>query len=410
MVKSAAIIAVGDELLSGIIQDTNSSYIAQKLLEIGVEVKYKSTIPDDSTILEQELRRVVKKYDIIITSGGLGITSDDITKVSIARFLGRRLVLRDLIVEDIKRGFAARGKEMPSICYSQALVPKGATFISNPTGTAPGFALDLDGKWLIALPGVSSEMEATLEGAISLLPKPSDYSVAYRTIRTTGIAELKVQEMLSEVLKDADAEIAFLPGIKGVDVRLTIRGSEASEGDRLEVLEGKIRKKLGRYVYGRDEETLEEVIGQLLTMGKLSLSVAESCTGGLIKHRITNVSGSSTYFLGGVVAYQNDVKERLLGVPHHVLEAHGAVSKETAIHMAEGVRNLFSSDIGIGITGVAGPTGATFSKPVGLVYIGLSNTKSTEWEEHRFGGKRLDIKNQSAQAALDMLRRHLTTH
>ncbi len=409
MIKSAAIVLVGDELLSGMVQDTNSSYIAQKLVQLGVEVKYRSTVPDDPVILEQELRRLVEKYDIVITSGGLGTTQDDITKKAIATFLGRKLVLRNRVVEDIRSHFPDRGGEMPPICYTQALVPQGAIPIRNPGGAAPGLAVELGGKWLMALPGVPSEMEATVEGAMSLLPKEPDRCVAYRTIRTTGIAESKVQEELGEVLKDVGREISFFPTTKGVDIRLNVRGSETWARERLKMLEEKILSRIDKYVYGRDRETLEQIVGHLLAMRELSLSVAESCTGGLVKHLITNVSGSSKYFLGGVVAYHNDVKEKLLGVPQSILADHGAVSKETVIHMAKGVRELLGSDIGIGVTGVAGPAGATPCKSVGLIYIGLSTAESTQWGEHRFSGDRVDIKEQSAQASLDMLRRYLLT-
>lgn len=408
MIKDAAIVMIGDELLSGTIQETNSSYIARRLVELGIEVKYRCTIPDNPIILEQELRRLAEKYDMVITSGGLGITQDDITKKTLAKFLARKLVLRNQIVEDVRRYFADRGEEMPLVHHSQALVPQGAVPISNPRGTAPGLVIDLEGKWLIALPGVPSEMEATLEGAVSLLPDRPDYSVRSRTLRTTGIAESDVQELIGEVLKGSPGEIAFLPTIRGVDIRLNVRGNETWARDRLKTLEEQILTKIDAYVYGRDEETLEEIIGRSLRAHKLSLSVAESCTGGLVKHRITNVPGSSDYFLGGVVAYHNDAKKKLLGVPTHVLADYGAVSKETVIHMADGVRKLFHSDIGIGITGIAGPTGGSPSKSVGSVYIGLSTSESTQWEEHRFAGERIDIKEQSSQASLDMLRRYFT--
>jgi nicotinamide-nucleotide amidase len=408
MAKSAAIVIIGDELLSGTVQDTNSSHIVQKLAERGVEVKQKSTIPDDSNVLEQELRRLVEKYDVVITSGGLGTTHDDITKRTVARLLGRKLVLKNRIVEDIDGYFRSRGEEMPFICYSQALIPEGAFSLKNPRGTAPGLAIDCEGKWLIALPGVPSEMEVTLEGALSLLPEEPNHSVKSKTLRTTGIAESRIQTLLENILSEATGEVGFLPGIGGVDIRLSIRGNETYASDRLKALEEKILGRIDTYVYGRDGETLEEVVGHALGAHKFSLSVAESCTGGLVKHRITNVSGSSDYFLGGVVAYHNDVKRTLLGVPDQVLTDCGAVSKETAMHMAEGVRKLFNSDIGVGVTGIAGPTGGTLSKPVGLVYLGLSTPESTQYEEHRFTGERIAIKEQSAQACLDMLRRHLT--
>jgi len=409
MAKSAAIVIIGDELLSGTVQDTNSFHIAQKLAESGVDVKHKSTIPDDSNMLEQELRRLFEKYDVIITSGGLGTTEDDVTKKTMARFLGRKLVLKNRIVEEIEGYFRSRGEEMPSICYSQALVPEGAFSIRNPRGTAPGLAINLEEKWLIALPGVPSEMGVTLEGALTLLPKEPNHSVKSRTLRTTGIAESKIQTLLEDIVREATGEVGFLPGIGGVDIRLSIRGNEAQASDRLKWLEERIVGRIGSYVYGRDGETLEEVVGHSLGAHKMSLSVAESCTGGLVKHRITNVSGSSDYFLGGVVVYHNDVKQKLLGVPDQVLRDFGAVSKETATHMAQGVRKLFSSDIGVGVTGIAGPTGGTPSKPVGLVYLALSTPESTEFEEHRFTGERIVIKEQSAQACLDMMRRHLTT-
>ncbi len=407
MAKSAAIVVIGDEFLSGVTQGTGSCCITKKLAELGVEVRYKSGVPNDSLILEQELRRLTEEYDMVITLGGLGTAPYGIARKAIARFLGRKLVLRNRIVEDIRSYFANRGEEMPLLCYSQALLPQGTTPIRNPKGVTPGFVIENSRKWLVALPDMRSELEAILEGAIALLPKGLDNLVEC-TIRTTGMAKSEIQEALGGVLKGTAGEITFLPIVGGVDIRLTVRGNETRALEQLKVLEGKTLNRIGKYVYGRNKETLEEIIGQLLTQRKLFLSVAESCTGGLVKHRITNVPGSSKYFLGGVVAYHNDVKEKLLGVPKEILVDHGAVSKETAIHMAGGVRELVGSDIGIGITGIAGPAGDTSAKSIGLVYLALSTPDCTRWEEHRFAGGRSDIKEQSAQASLDMLRRFLS--
>jgi nicotinamide-nucleotide amidase len=308
----------------------------------------------------------------------------------------------------VKDHFRVRGKEMPVLSYSQALLPKGATAIRNLEGAAPGVACEVEGRWLIALPGVPSEMKCTLEAALPLFAETGVDRLRTRTIHTTGLTESEIRERLGGSLVDAAVHIAFLPTVGGVDIILKERGAEEqSTRDVMENSEAVLQSRIGAYIYGRDGESLERAVGRVLESKRMSLSVAESCTGGLIEHRITGVEGSSDYFLGGVVAYSSEVKETLLGVPHELLIEYGAVSNEVARRMAAGVRRLLRSDIGISVTGIAGPRGAVPGKPVGLVYIGLAADGAIECEERRFFGNRAEIKEQSAQATLDLLRRYL---
>lgn len=407
---NGALLIIGDELLLGTTIDTNSAWLGRRLAEVGIEVKYKLTVGDSPKIIEDELRRLLEKFDIIITTGGLGPTLDDVTKKSIAKVLGKKLVLNERILKAIKKHFQKRGVEMPAINMSQALIPQGAHPIKNPVGTAPGLFLKEGEKWIFILPGVPSEMKAIFEeGVLPVLSREGKKEIRFRTIKTTGITESRLAEILDRTVKEVSGYVivSFLPRHTGVNIRIKIKKGTEGGDELLKKVEEKFTEKIGIYTYGRDEETMEEVVGYLLTMRNFTLSVAESCTGGLIKHRITNVSGSSKYFIGGVVAYSNEVKQNLLGVPEQTLQRYGAVSQQTAISMAKGIRSLLKTDIGLSVTGIAGPSGGSVEKPVGLVYIGLSSKGKTSFEEHRFLGDRIKIKEQTAQAALDMLRRYL---
>ena len=407
---NGALLIIGDELLLGTTIDTNSAWLGRRLAEVGIEVKYKLTVGDSPKIIEDELRRLLEKFDIIITTGGLGPTLDDVTKKSIAKVLGKKLVLNERILKAIKKHFQKRGVEMPAINMSQALIPQGAHPIKNPVGTAPGLFLKEGEKWIFILPGVPSEMKAIFEeGVLPVLSREGKKEIRFRTIKTTGITESRLAEILDRTVKEVSGyvTVSFLPRHTGVNIRIKIQKGTEGGDELLKKIEEKFTEKIGIYTYGRDEETMEEVVGYLLTMRNFTLSVAESCTGGLIKHRITNVSGSSKYFIGGVVAYSNEVKQNLLGVPEQTLQRYGAVSQQTAISMAKGIRSLLKTDIGLSVTGIAGPSGGSVEKPVGLVYIGLLSKGKTSFEEHRFLGDRIKIKEQTAQAALDMLRRYL---
>jgi nicotinamide-nucleotide amidase len=409
----AEIITIGDELLYGQTLDTNSAYLAEKLTSLGVEVKYKSTVGDDVKQIVGAMKLAMKRSDIVITTGGLGPTTDDVTKQAICDHFGRKLVLYEDILRKIESRYAQKGVEMPAIVRSQALLPEGTKPLSNDWGTAPGIFIEVKGKLFFALPGVPMEMERIFDSGIVPILKeriPGGEVIAFRKIRTAGISEGRLHEKLSSLLEETgEIGIAFLPTSSGVDLRLTIKGNSPTEAARkLDRFEKRIREKVEKYIYGAGEETLEKGVGDLLRLKKLTVAVAESCTGGLLGKKFTNVSGSSDYFLGGVVSYSDELKMKLLGVPHEVLESEGAVSEKCALSMAEGVKKLTGGDYGISITGIAGPTGGTVDKPVGLVYIGIASDKGSLARKYVFTKERDLNRELSAQTALNLLRLELT--
>jgi len=408
----AEVITIGDEILQGFVQDTNASYLGQRLTNLGVEVLYKTSVGDDSDLIEKAIGVAWRRANLVITTGGLGPTADDRTKKVVAKVFRRPLVLKNSVLHKIREHFKERAIKMPPLNISQALFPQGARILENPLGTAPGIFIQEDDKLFFSLPGVPVEMKSIFETNIEpiLKQKQKGGVLIQKLLKTTGITESVIAERIQGILKEFESiiSVAYLPEDTGVNFRLVIKGCLPEEGGKkLQEIEEKIRKEIGDYIYGSDEETLEEIIGYSLLMKKKTIAVAESCTGGLIGNRITNVSGSSVYFLGDVVAYSNELKKRLLQVSEKILDVHGAVSSETVRAMAKGVRKLCGSDLGLAVTGIAGPTGGTKEKPVGLVYIGLDSEEGTLWEERRFSGNRRMIKEKIAQAALDLVRRHL---
>lgn len=408
----AEILTIGDELLLGTVVDTNSAWLGKELAQLGVRAKYKTTVSDDPESIEDALRRALSRADLVIATGGLGATMDDATKKSVAKIFKARLVLNDKVLKSIERHFDHRGTAMPVISTQQALIPQGAKVLENPIGTAPGLLFTHRDTLLFLLPGVPAEMKSMFEADVIPLLKEAVRGKAatfQRTIRTTGLAEAQLAERLARVLKRAHrTQLSFIPTPLGVDLTITATGGYEKLANReIRTVEEEICRELGETVYGKDQETLEQVIGYLLTMKNLSLSVAESCTGGLISDRITNVPGSSKYFKGGVISYSNELKQSGLKVSSKTLKKYGAVSSQAAAEMAEGVRKSCKTDIGVSATGIAGPTGGSEEKPVGLIYLALSTKGGVQEEEHRFSGERRQIKEYSAQAALDMLRRYL---
>ena len=410
------IISIGEELLLGTTVDTNSSYLGRRLMEIGGKVTFKTTVGDRKEEIQEALERALTRADVILTTGGLGPTRDDVTKKVVSRILNLPLILHDRILKRVSEHFEKRGLKMPAINTSQALIPRSAIPLDNPLGTAPGLWIQkvsktgLDEKDLILLPGVPVEMKSVFEGLLpKLREKMSGEVLLHSTLHTWGAPESEIAQRLSTFLKGKEnGQVAFLPRHTGVDLRIEMKGKTEREARHiLGGLEKKISDSLGVWVWGKNEETLEGVIGYLLTMRNLTLAVAESCTGGLIMDRLTGVPGSSDYFRGGIVAYSNDLKIQILKVPNQTLRKYGAVSKKTAIAMAEGIRKMAGVDLGLSVTGIAGPSGESEQKPVGLVYLGLAGGGKSLWEEHRFLGDRRMIKEQSAQGALDFLRRYL---
>jgi len=409
----AEIISVGTELLLGQITDTNATYICRRLASIGIDVHFRSTVGDNWDRMTSVLRGALERADVVITTGGLGPTSDDITREVIAQLTGRPLELDSSAERHLREIFTIYHPEMPLSNLKQAMVPRGARLLPNDRGTAPGLLIEHDGQVIIALPGPPHEMQAMLDGSVlPYLQKRSGKGsliTKSRVLRLCGIGESSATERIRDLLDaQTDPTIAPLASPGEVHLRITTKASDEAQADRkIAQAEAEIRKRLGRHIFGVDDQTLESVVGDLLrTQGK-TLAVAESCTGGLIGSRITDVPGSSDYFLAALVTYSNTAKIQLLGVNADTLQAKGAVSEEVACQMAAGVRQRIGADVSIATTGIAGPTGGTPDKPVGLVYIGIADDDGVSCQRFEAFGNRTQIKYRASQAALDWLRRKL---
>lgn len=407
----AEIILTGTELLSGGLPDTNSIFLSEELMLIGLETAFKTVVGDNEKDMEEALRRALDRADAVIITGGLGPTEDDITRKVVAKILKRRLVLNEDALKAVKSTLAGRRKEYANTSDRQALIPGGARLLANPVGIAPGFFLDEGNKFIAALPGVPKEMQAMFsQGLKQALEErfSGKIFIRRRVLRTCGLSESKINEAISDILKKENPVVGLTAKETGVDIRIIARETSVERSHALaERTEMKIREKLGDAIYGVDGQQMEEVMGALLKQRRFKLSVAESCTGGLIGARITNISGSSEYFERGVVAYSNAAKTEMLGVPKALIDRRGAVSREVAEAMAQGIREAAGTDLGLSVTGIAGPDGGTKEKPVGLVYISLSSAQGVKTDEHKFLGNREQIKIKASQMALDMVRRHL---
>ncbi|MCX7834130.1 MAG: competence/damage-inducible protein A [Ignavibacteria bacterium] len=412
---NAKIISVGNELLIGQTTNSNATFISEKLYSINIEVKKIVAIGDNEVDLMEELIDSEKYYNITVITGGLGPTHDDITKSVLLKFFNDELVFNEKIYENIENLFKIRGIKTPSINKEQAMVPTKALIIWNRIGTAPGFCFEKDEKLYIALPGVPYEMEEMMNNSVvPMLTEKYSGGVGYikksKTFLTIGISESSLAEMIGNV-EDIIGEhkLAFLPSLIGVKLRVDV-SAETNEqiSEILSKIESKLRNKIDEYIYGVDNDQLEKIVGNLLKLKNLKLATAESCTGGLLANKITDISGSSEYFLGGVNVYSNESKVNILGVNESTIRKYGAVSEETALEMAINVRELFKSDIGISITGIAGPDGGTDEKPVGLVYIGYSDNRKNFVKKFLLGHLRLRNKIRAAYHALDIIRKELT--
>jgi len=405
------IITVGNELTSGEVVDTNAAFMASALTEKGFEVTYLTTVGDNEGRIEDALLRAREHAEAIIVSGGLGPTADDITASSAAKALGRRLIMNQEVLHTLRQRFAQRETEMPLSNEKQALFPKQAEIIPNPLGTACGFILHHKGKIYVFLPGVPRELMFLLkENVIPLLEKERREKVFYgsRTLKVFGFTESAIADRLKEVNpEDHSASLAYLPRFPENHVKISARGKSLQDVEKiLRELEKIIRRKLEGRVFAADQETLEEIVGHLLRSNRAALAVAESCTGGLIAHRLTNVAGSSDYFDRAVVAYSNRAKVEILQVPEELLASAGAVSAPVAEKMAEGVRQTSPSTLGLGVTGIAGPGGGSEEKPVGTVFIALASPKGTISKKYQFFGDREQIKIITAHTAIDWVRRY----
>ena len=407
----AEIIATGSELLTGGIAETNSLFLGEELLDLGIETAFKTIVGDRDKDMEEALRGAAERVDIIIVTGGFGPTEDDMTRKAVARVFKKRLVLSDDALKAIKAVFAGKGRKYASANDRQALIPAGSRLLGNPVGVAPGFYFTDEGKFIAVLPGVPSEMQAMFrEGLRQALSEHvgGQAAISRKVLHTCGFSESKVNELIQDVLKQKRPAVGLTARETGVDIRIVAReGSKARARSAVERTEAEVRKKLGDAVFGVDGQEMEEIVGALLLQRKMTLAVAESCTGGLIGGRITNVAGSSVYFERGVVSYSNAAKTELLGVPATLIERHGAVSGEIASAMAKGIREQAKTGLGLAVTGIAGPSGGTPEKPVGLVYIALASPTGLKVDEHRILGTRSQVRQRTAQMALDMVRRHL---
>jgi nicotinamide-nucleotide amidase len=406
----ASIVTVGDELLSGQVADTNSAYLAGRISAMGIRVGDMSTVADDVAEIRSRLEAAIESSDIVIVTGGLGPTEDDVTKQALALALAKELVidkgLHARLAEKMggRRGASARAVE------ALALIPEGASTIGNPVGAAVGLKLEYKERLIFALPGVPREMESIFEGGIAPLldQMPKREVTRTRVVRTTGLRESEIEAGLGPLAAGLGAELGYLPKPEGVDLRLTAMGTDAAEVERkLDDATRRILPLIGDYVYSTEGEGLNLVVGNMLLEKGLSLAVAESCTGGLIGHLITQVAGISACLDRVVVAYSNKAKVESLSVAEDLIEKHGAVSGEVAEAMATGVRELACTDIGLSTTGIAGPSGATKTKSVGLVYVGLAHSGGCTVSEKVFSGNRTIVKLRAATHALDMLRMHM---
>jgi nicotinamide-nucleotide amidase len=405
------LITIGNELTSGEVVDTNAAFMAEALSEDGLEVPFITTIGDEALNIEDSLRRAGERAEVVIVTGGLGPTQDDITASSAAKALELQLVLNRQVLENLKKRFAERGMEMPVSNEKQAFFPQQAEIIPNPMGTACGFIVRQRGKIFIFLPGVPRELKALMrENVIPFLEKERKEKIAVRscTLKVFGFTESAIADLLKDVNPgDFSASLAYLPRFPENHVKIIVRARVAEEAEeKLRRLASLIREKLQGRVIAVDRETLEEIVGQLLRAGGATLAVAESCTGGLVAHRLTRIPGSSDYFERSVVVYSNAAKVQMLGVPKELIDRNGAVSAEVAEKMAEGVRRVSNATLGLGITGIAGPTGGSVEKPVGTVFIALASPKGTVSRRYQFMGDRDQIKTISAYTAIDWVRRY----
>lgn len=405
------ILTIGDELLSGHTVDGNSAYLASRLLDIGFNVKYKSSTGDALEMMEDAFRLALSRAKIIITTGGLGPTDDDNTKKAIVKVFKRNLIYHDDILDDLKKRYQRRGIEMPAINQNQALLPQGADFFPNKNGSAVGLCIAEQGRIFISLPGVPSEMRQIFEDEV--IPYLSELKVSQNIkvmkLRTTGIVESKLAELINPVFTpDNIVKLAYLPTFSGVDLRIIATSDNVSEAEaRLYEATQQLESVAGKYIYGRNDETLPEIIGQLLKDNDKKLAVAESCTAGLLGAEITSVAGSSDWFAGGVISYSDEIKKSVLNVDANIIETDGAVSQACAKAMAAGVRELTGADYALAVTGIAGPDGSTVDKPIGTTWIALASAHDQSARIFNFGTDRNSNRRRAVFAALEMLRRNI---
>ena len=410
----ASIISIGNEILNGQIADTNAAYISRSLLSIGIAVVSSYTVGDDIDSIIKSMKSASKNAELVIATGGLGPTDDDLTRQAFAKFLGTKLELQNKLLEKIGNFFTRRKLQMPQKCKIQAYIPAGAKAIVNNLGTAPGIMAEVEGKLFVAIPGVPSEMRQMFEESIipelkKLTTEAEQAKTVIRKLRCFGTAESNIAELLGNLCqrgRNPQINCTVKDGIITLHIIATAEDKNQAE-QMAEKDEKLIRNILGKLVYGTGEQTLAEVVGEKLAEQKKTIAIAESCTGGTLAKLLTDIPGSSGYFTYGWITYSNDAKITELGVPVELIQKQGAVSKEVAEAMAKGARKKAGTTYGVGITGIAGPTGGNKQKPVGLVYICIDSDMSCETKDFIFSHDRGFMRLQAAQTALNMLRLQL---
>lgn len=412
MPVTGEVVAIGDELLSGDVIDTNSSHVSRELFSIGIEVKYRQVVGDDIDSIKKALDLAAERSQVCVVCGGLGPTEDDMTTKAAAESLGVDLQLDEGVLASLKERFEKLGIAWTESNVKQAMFPVGSEILPNKWGSAAGFMIKNGSSYQFFLPGVPAELEKMMANVV--IPRIIKYfgrgeTFLKRSLKFFGVTESKLNTLLADLSWSSDSyRISSLPHFPEVEIKIIAWGGSPEEVERiLNNVENMIRERAGSYIYGTDSQTLEERVGALLRERKMTLAVAESCTGGLIGDMITKVPGSSDYFERGLVTYSNRAKIELLGVPEEVLRRHGAVSESTARAMAKGVRERSRTSIGLATTGIAGPTGGSPEKPVGTVFIAVTDGDKTICKRYQFGGDRLRIKALTASVALENLRRFL---
>jgi nicotinamide-nucleotide amidase len=405
------IIAIGSEMLTPFRMDTNSLWLTEQLNALGIDIQLKTVVGDDEALLEETFAGALRRSEIVLSTGGLGPTEDDITRKSLARIMQRQLILNEEILERIKTRFARRNIQMPENNARQAMIIEGAKILENNNGTAPGMLIEHGNSIVVMLPGPPRELQPMFNNSVAnyLAERAGNLRIIRRSLSIFGLTESRTDELAAPIYKkypEISTTILFRNG--QIELHLSAQSGNPEEARKsLDRLSSEIDEVLDEYIFSRNDESLEEVIGAQLRQNKYTLATAESCTGGLLAGRITDVPGSSDYFLEGLITYSNESKGKLLGVPESLIEEHGAVSEEVALAMANGVRALAHSTFGIGITGIAGPGGGSAEKPVGLIYLALADEAQSTARKFLFPGDRMFIRTLAVNAAFDLLRRRI---
>jgi competence/damage-inducible protein CinA-like protein len=413
MIEKAVIVSTGDELTSGLTVDTNSNWLADKLFEIGIDLLAVITVGDDAERIRWAFERGLDLADLVIATGGLGPTADDLTTETLALTLGRELVLDQQVVEQIRQLFRSISREMPENNIRQARFPEGAVVLPNPLGTAPGYRVEVDWKGkrrhVVVMPGVPREMKPMTDDVVLPWLRGLDESgevYSSHSFQTFGASESALDELMVGAVSAEEAKVSFRAAFPQISVRLTVRGKPDEVEKKLAALAERVRQRIGPYVFGEGSATMEGVVQELCRQRGWTLAVAESVTGGLIAQRLTSVPGSSEVFVGGLIAYTPETKQATLGVRCETLERYGEVSEETAREMAEGARRVVKSAIAVAVTGIAGPSGGTAENPIGTLCIALSAEATLASRRYKLWGTRDWVRLLASQIALDWVRRH----